>query len=61
MSDDKKADDQLIAELRGLPNLYTEHGEKVEVDRDLTYALAVAIKTYVDARLKLYVREEQGK
>lgn len=58
MNDDKKADDQLIAELRGLPDLYTEHGEKVEVDRDLTYALAVAIKTYVDARLKLYVREE---
>lgn len=61
MSDDKKADDQLMAELRGLPDLYTEHGDKVEVDRDLTYALAVAIKAYVDARLKLYVREEQGK
>lgn len=45
------AKDDLRVDLRSLPSLSTEHGDRVEEDRDRIEALADAIERYVDRRL----------
>lgn len=45
------AKDELHIDLHSLPSLSTEHGDRVEEDRDRVEALADAIERYVDRRM----------